>query len=95
VVWSTTSGSGPSPELLDPVVTRTIQLERATTPEAAPFPSGAATLNQNTNGYNFDFNQGLLLVPSFRLHAWPPVLNTKHYSCLSNTKGLQLPPRYP
>jgi outer membrane protein len=57
-IVSTTSGGGPAPELLDPMVTGTIQLERTTTPEPTPFASGAATLNQNTNGYNFDFNQG-------------------------------------
>src|ERR1700761_5209238 len=35
-----TNGSGPTPEILDPVLTGTIQLERTTTPQATPFGSG-------------------------------------------------------
>src|ERR1700744_96877 len=35
-----TNGSGPTPEVLDPVLTGTIQLERTTTPQATPFGSG-------------------------------------------------------
>ncbi len=57
-IVSTTNGSGPTPEARDPIVTGTIQLERATTPEASPFLSGASTLNQNTDVYNFTYVQG-------------------------------------
>jgi outer membrane protein len=57
---STTNGSGPAPEVLDPVVTGTLQLERTTSPEPTPFASGAATLNQNTNTFNFNYNQGFV-----------------------------------
>jgi outer membrane protein len=56
----TTNGTGPTPEALDPVLTGTIQLERTTTPEATPFASGAPTLNQNTDQYNFNYNQGFI-----------------------------------
>ena len=56
----TTNGTGPTPEAMDPALTGTIQLERTTTPEATPFASGAPTLNQNTDEYNFNYNQGFI-----------------------------------
>src|SRR6202044_2373126 len=56
----TTNGTGPTPEVMDPFLTGTIQLERTTTPEATPFASGAPTLNQNTDQYNFNYNQGFI-----------------------------------
>jgi outer membrane protein len=56
----TTNGQGPTPEAMDPVLTGTIQLERTTTPEATPFASGAPTLNQNEDQYNFNYNQGFI-----------------------------------
>jgi outer membrane protein TolC len=56
----TTNGTGPTPEAMDPVLTGTIQLERTTTPEATPFASGAPTLNQNLDQYNFNYNQGFI-----------------------------------
>ncbi len=56
----TTNGTGPTPEAMDPALTGTVQLERTTTPEATPFASGAPTLNQNTDQYNFAFNQGFI-----------------------------------
>ena len=59
-IVSTTNGSGPTPEVLDPVVTGTLQLERTTSPEPTPFASGTATLNQNTDEYNFNYNQGFI-----------------------------------
>ncbi len=54
----TTNGTGPTPEAMDPALTGTVQLERTTTPEATPFASGAPTLNQNTDQYNFSFQPG-------------------------------------
>jgi outer membrane protein len=57
---ATTNGAGPTPEVLDPVLTGTMQLERTTTPEATPFASGAPTLNQNQDTYNFNYNQGFI-----------------------------------
>jgi outer membrane protein len=59
-IVSTTNGSGPTPEALDPVLTGTLQLQRTTTPEPTPFASGSASLNQNTDSYNFNYNQGFL-----------------------------------
>ena len=56
----TTNGTGPTPEAMDPALTGTVQLERTTTPEATPFASGAPTLNQNTDQYNFNYNQGFI-----------------------------------
>src|SRR3984957_4664359 len=56
----TTNGTGPTPEAMDPALTGTIQLERTTSPEATPFASGAPTLNQNLNQYNFNYNQGFI-----------------------------------
>ncbi len=55
-----TNGTGPQPEALDPVLTGTLQLERTTSPEATPFASGAPTLNQNLDQYNFNYNQGFI-----------------------------------
>ena len=59
IVFST-NGTGPIPEVLDPVITGTSQLERTTTPEATPFASGGPTANSNTDSYNFNYNQGFL-----------------------------------
>ena len=59
-IVSTTNGSGPTPEAMDPVLTGTLELQRTTSPEATPFASGASTLNQNTDQYNFNYNQGFI-----------------------------------
>jgi outer membrane protein len=59
-IVSTTNGSGPTPEALDPVLTGTLQLERTTTPQPTPFGSGGPTLNTNTDQYNFNYNQGFI-----------------------------------
>ncbi len=55
-----TNGQGPFPEVLDPVLTGTLQLERNTSPQATPFGSGTPTLNQNTATYDFNYNQGFV-----------------------------------
>jgi outer membrane protein len=55
-----TNGQGPTPENMDPALSGTLQLERTTTPEPTPFASGAPTLNQNTDTYNFAYNQGFI-----------------------------------
>ena len=39
-IVSSTNGTGPQPEILDPVITGSGQYERTTTPEASPFASG-------------------------------------------------------
>jgi outer membrane protein len=55
-----TNGTGPAPEVLDPVLTGTVQLQRTTTPEPTPFASGGPSLSQNTDSYNFNYNQGFI-----------------------------------
>lgn len=59
IVFST-NGTGPLPEVLDPVLTGTLQLERTTTPQPTPFGSGGPTSNQNSDTYNFNYNQGFV-----------------------------------
>ncbi len=60
-IVTSTSGAGPTPEQMDPVLTGKIQLERQRTPQSSPFLSGgAAQLITNTNEYNFAYNQGFI-----------------------------------
>jgi outer membrane protein len=54
----TANGQGPAPTVSDPLLTGTVQLQRATTPEPNQFITGAPTLIQNTNAYNFQYQQG-------------------------------------
>jgi outer membrane protein TolC len=54
----TANGQGPTPTISDPLLSGTVQFERATTPEPNSFITGAPTLIQNTNGYNFQYQQG-------------------------------------
>ena len=54
----TANGQGPTPTVSDPLLTGTVQFERATTPEPNQFITGAPTLIQNTNSYNFQYQQG-------------------------------------
>lgn len=56
----TTNGGGPLPENLDPTLTGNLEFQRGTTAEQNIlfYPSGS--LNQNTNTYNFAYNQGFL-----------------------------------
>ncbi len=54
----TASGAGPTPAQTDPVLTGTIQLERAKAPQVNTFFSGGlASLTTNTDQYNFTYNQ--------------------------------------
>ena len=53
-----TNQGGTAPEVLDPSVTGTIELNRAFVPQASPAFAGATRLNQNENQYNFTYNQG-------------------------------------
>jgi outer membrane protein len=59
-VQLTTNGGGPTPENMDPVFTGQIELQRATTAELNPLVSGSNSLTQNTNTYNFGYNQGFV-----------------------------------
>jgi outer membrane protein len=53
-----TNGAGPAPTISDPTLGGTVQLERSSTPQPTTFLTGTNTLTQNTNGYNFQYNQG-------------------------------------
>ena len=53
-----TNGSGPAPTISDPALSGTVQFERATTPQPTVFLTGTNSLNENTNEYNFQYNQG-------------------------------------
>jgi outer membrane protein TolC len=53
----TASGAGPQPENMDPTVTSMIQLERAEQPQTSAFVPRSF---QNTDQYNFTFNQGFV-----------------------------------
>jgi outer membrane protein len=55
-----TNGAGPVPEQMDPVLTGTVQLQRQSTEELNPLFSGSSKLDQNTNTYNFAYNQGFI-----------------------------------
>ncbi len=55
----TTNQGGTAPELLDPVVTGTIELQRQAVPQPTPlFSGGNLLLNENMNQYNFTYSQG-------------------------------------
>lgn len=56
----TTNGTGPVPEALDPTLTGTIQLQRQTIPQSSPAFTGTPALTQNSDSYNFTYNQGFI-----------------------------------
>jgi len=57
----TASGAGPAPEIMDPSVTGTIQIERASSPQSNTlFSGGLSSLTTNTDQYNFSYNQGFI-----------------------------------
>lgn len=53
-----TNGSGPAPTISDPALGGTVSFERASSPQVTTFLTGTNTLTQNTNTYNFQYNQG-------------------------------------
>ena len=56
-----TNGGGPTPELLDPVLTGNLQYEATATPQSnALFSGGKTNINTNTATYNFGYQQGFL-----------------------------------
>jgi outer membrane protein len=63
----TANGQGPTPTISDPLLTGTVQLERASTPEPNQFITGAPTLVANTNIYNFQYQQGYRTGTTFTL----------------------------
>jgi outer membrane protein len=52
----TTNGLGAQPEVLDPTLTGTIQLQRQTQPTASSF--SGPVVNTHTNEYDFEYTQG-------------------------------------
>ncbi len=56
----TTNGGGPAPEPLDPTLTGNVQLQRQTIPQSSPAFTGTPALTQNSDTYNFAYNQGFL-----------------------------------
>ena len=52
------NGGGPLPENFDPILTGTIQYERAIIPQTITFLTGTLNLDQNTATYNFQYQQG-------------------------------------
>jgi outer membrane protein len=55
-----TNGGGPAPEVLDPVLTGTLQYESSTTQETSTLITGTNTLSNNTATYDFGYQQGFL-----------------------------------
>ena len=53
-----TNGQGPAPTISDPTLGATVQIDRSSTPQSTTFLTGTNTLTQNTNSYNFQYNQG-------------------------------------
>lgn len=56
-IVSSTLGAGPTITSFDPIITSTLQGDRGNTIATSPF-AGAPIVNQNTNTYNFLYNQG-------------------------------------
>jgi len=55
-----TSGGGPQPEQIDPLLTGTVQYESANSAQSTTFLTGTNTLSQNTESYNFQYQEGFL-----------------------------------
>jgi outer membrane protein len=56
-----TNGAGPTPENLDPALTGTVEFNHLIQPESSPlFSGGLPAITQNTNTYNFAYNQGFI-----------------------------------
>lgn len=56
-----TSGGGPLPENLDPILTGQIEYESVSSPQSNTlFSGGLASLNTDTSTYNFNYSQGFI-----------------------------------
>jgi outer membrane protein len=54
-----TNGAGPTPENFDPSLQGTLEINHQIQPEQSPiFSGGLPAITQNTNTYNFTYNQG-------------------------------------
>jgi outer membrane protein len=57
----TTNGGGTVPEVLDPSLTGTVELDHEIQPQQSPiFSGGLPSLTQNINTYNFTYNQAFV-----------------------------------
>jgi outer membrane protein len=57
-IVASTQGEGPPIDNFDPVITGTVSVERATSPESNTVITGTPSLNQNTTTANFLYTQG-------------------------------------
>ena len=85
-----TNGTGPVPELLDPILTATVQVERALSQQTSTFLTGSSSLTQNTNTYNFGYNQGFLTGTSLAVtfnnaHVFSSSTRTSYNPTLQST----------
>ena len=55
-----TNGGGPAVEILDPILTGTLQYDAANTQQSSTLITGTNALNQDTGTYNFGYQQGFL-----------------------------------
>ena len=56
-----TNGAGPTPENMDPALTGLVEFNHQIQPEQSPiFSGGLPAITQNTNTYNFTYNQGFI-----------------------------------
>ena len=55
-----TTGGGPVPELLDPTFTGTLQYQSQNTAQSTTFLTGTNSLNNTTQTYNFNYNEGFV-----------------------------------
>jgi outer membrane protein TolC len=56
-----TNGAGPTPEVLDPVLTGSLEYQAQTTPSSnALFTNGLSSTYTDTSTFNFNYNQGFL-----------------------------------
>jgi outer membrane protein TolC len=56
-----TNGAGPTPEVLDPVLTGSMEYQAQTTPSSnALFTNGLSSTYTDTSTFNFNYNQGFL-----------------------------------
>ena len=62
-------GAGPLPEAnIDPNIVAGVELQRQNQPQSNPvFAGGLSAINQNTNNYNFTYNQGFFTGTQFQL----------------------------
>ena len=55
-----TNGGGPTPEILDPEFTGTLQYNSANTAQSTTFLTGTNSLNNTTQTYNFGYSEGFV-----------------------------------